>query len=106
MAVSDFSKLEAVVEKLLASLNSIKEEKVDLQRQIADKDLKIQELEKEIASLNDDQKKIGDRVSSLIGSIEDWEKGTGADQKEGNTSNPEDSPETQKPEGQLFNMGE
>jgi len=106
MGASDFSKLEAAVEKLLASLNSVKKEKVDLQKQIAEKEVMIKELEKEVASLHDDQKKANDRVSSLISSIEDWEKGVDVDKNEDNSPDPEEDSESQKPDGQLFSMGE
>ncbi len=79
MENSDFSKLEVVVEKLLATLGAKKDENANLLRQIKDLDQTVVELEQEVRTLNSEQSEIGNRVSSLIGAIEDWEKDNNAD---------------------------
>ncbi len=109
---NSFSKLEAVVEKLLGSLKTTRDENASLILQIKSKDDKIAELEDKIQSLNSDQNDINGRVSSLINSIEDWEKSV-SENSEMAVDNMDEAPaeageqvEDKSSEGPLFSMGE
>jgi len=77
MEDQDFSKLEAVVEKLLAALGATRDENVSLLARLQDKDQKIEELEQKIQVLDSDRAEVSGRVSSLIDSIENWQNSTG-----------------------------
>ncbi len=104
------SKLEAVVKKMLGNIDELKSENGSLQSQIQTKDAKIEELESKISAMTSDQDAINTRVSSLISSIEEWEKN---DEKVvAETTQSAEIPESaieaskEKQEGQLFDMGE
>ena len=103
-------KLEAVVQKMLGNINELKSEKSSLESQLQEKTSKIEELENMLASATSDQEDVSARVSSLISSIEEWEKSEddGAQGNDQDVQAPE--PALEGPEGkqeaQLFDMGE
>lgn len=113
--MNDLERLEAVVAKMLSSMNVLKQEKAALQGQVEEKDLIIQELEEKISAISFDQESISSRVTSLISSIEEWEESLEGS-NEDNTAGPEAEEEMQdisvdgdvagKAEAQLFNMSE
>ena len=112
MESSDFSKLEMVVKKLLDTLGTTKDENASLLMQLKNKEKKIEELEQALSALNSDKNDINCRVSSLISSIEDWEKTASLssapedENMENHADEPSDDVEKMNEEGPLFNMGE
>ena len=103
-------KLEAVVQKMLGTIKELKSSNISLESQIRDKDTKIEELESKLAAVNSDQEDISSRVTSLIDSIEDWEKNdqkdVGAPSELADVSDPVIEPSEVKQEPQLFDEGE
>lgn len=78
---TDLSRLEKNVEKLLSRLDKTQSENVKLQRDIMQLEQEKQSLQGELASLQKeterlrkDKDTVHQRVLSLIGSIEEWEK--------------------------------
>ncbi|HIJ91520.1 MAG: cell division protein ZapB [Desulfobulbaceae bacterium] len=70
----DLKKLETNVEKMLNSLDSVQGDKVRLLADIARLEQDKKGLEEQVKRLKDEKKTIHQRVSSLLGSIEKWEK--------------------------------
>ena len=103
-------KLEAVVQKMLGTIKELKSSNISLESQICDKDKKIEELESRLAAVSSDQEDISSRVTSLISSIEDWEKNdkkdVGAPPDLADVSDPVIEPSEVKQEPQLFDEGE
>jgi predicted nucleic acid-binding Zn-ribbon protein len=66
--------LEAVVEKLLAGFNSMKQEKAELEAQLRQRQYEVEELHELVAALKEEKTVVHQRVSGLLNSIEDWEK--------------------------------
>jgi chromosome segregation ATPase len=112
MESSDFSKLEKVVEKLLSKLGSANLDNASYIMQIEGKDKKIAELEQKIEALNSEQNDISGRVSSLINSIEDWEKSAESSpapevqKSEDEQAESVDDSDVQNNEGPLFSIGD
>ncbi len=67
-------RLEAVVQKMLGNIDELKKENNTLELQLSEKNNKIDVLEERLAAVTNDQEHISTRVSSLISSIEEWEK--------------------------------
>ena len=67
-------RLEAVVQKMLGNIDELKNENNTLELQLREKNNRIGELEGRLAVVTNDQEDISTRVSSLISSIEEWEK--------------------------------
>jgi chromosome segregation ATPase len=103
-------RLEAVVQKMLGTINELKKSKLELEGQIHDRDIKIGELENKLAAVNSDQEKISSRVTSLISSIEEWEKndmmGVEGPADIADVSDSALGSGTVRSESQLFDMGE
>lgn len=70
----DLKKLEGNVEKMLNSLDSVQGDKIRLQADIARLEQDKKGLEEQVKRLKEEKKSIHQRVSSLLGSIEKWEK--------------------------------
>ncbi len=72
------ARLEAVVEKLLANFNSMKQEKAEVEAQLRQRSYEVEELQEVVAALKDEKSVVHQRVSGLLSSIEDWEKNQAA----------------------------
>lgn len=68
------ARLEAVVEKLLAGFNSMKQEKAELEAQLRQRHYEVEELQEVVTALKEEKSVVHQRVSGLLSSIEDWEK--------------------------------
>jgi len=100
----DFARLEQFVEKLLYSHNQLKNEKNEMLAQLQAKQEEINELREMIKNLQEDRNVMHDRVTGLIGRIDEWEKSI--DQEEaGQNSRPEQegSRKPAKKSSSLFN---
>jgi len=72
------ARLEAVVEKLLANFNSLKQEKAEIEAQLRQSHYEVEELQGVVAALKEEKTVVHQRVSGLLSSIEDWEKNQAA----------------------------
>ncbi len=106
----DLAKLEGIVENLLLRFNVLKHENVELKAQVKAKEDKIDVLGTQIDTMTVNKSEVHGRVSSLIDSIEDWEKsfsdeaqGVSAEDK---SSEDKNSEMEAKGESQLFSIGE
>lgn len=105
-------KLESVVQKMLANIDDLKQENGALRSQVHEKKAKIEELEAKVAAMNSDQDAVSSRVSTLISSIEEWEKSIEqatndiVDDYEDGFTAAGDEQEGKPVTGKLFDMGE
>lgn len=76
----DLGRLEKIVEKLMANLDAIQQEKNTLLATVRRLEEEKKGLQQELDRLKEDKDQIKKRVNTLIGSVEKWEKafaGTG-----------------------------
>ena len=71
----DLGRLEKTVERLLTGFKDAKQEKMELESHLEQKETLIKELRDEINALKDDRSGIHKRVAGLVESIEEWERG-------------------------------
>jgi len=69
----DFSRLEALVEKLLAQVDALRRQNSELQTALDARGVELDKMQNETGSLQDERGEILSRVNRLISSIEDWE---------------------------------
>jgi predicted nuclease with TOPRIM domain len=106
----DLAKLEDIVENLLLRFNVLKQDNSELKAQVKLKDEKINELQIQVDSLTVNKSEVHGRVSSLIDTIEDWEKTFSAELQE--VSDAVEDSRIEKVgidpahESQLFSVGE
>lgn len=74
MEFEELSRLEGIVEKLLAQYGSLKQEKEQLEAELDRKNRELSELRDTAAQLQEEKSVIHGRVNSLISSLEKWEK--------------------------------
>ncbi|MCB2183438.1 MAG: DUF904 domain-containing protein [Desulfobulbaceae bacterium] len=99
---NDLTKLASVVEDMLSRFNKLKEEKEDLLLTLAAKEEQIKELQESVSSLNEEKSDVYERVSGILGSIDEWEKSQLAEEKK---SPEEKTSETAThADSQLFSM--
>lgn len=72
----NLARLEAVVEKMLKHIEELRRENAMLQTQLEVKNNNIFDLEAQLSSVTANQEEVGNRVSHLLRSIEEWEKTT------------------------------
>lgn len=72
--VDDLSRLEKIVNKLLAGLDAVRAEKKQLVEQLQGVSAENQTLKQELAALREEKSQVRQRVGGLIESIEKWEK--------------------------------
>ncbi|MBU0728171.1 MAG: DUF904 domain-containing protein [Proteobacteria bacterium] len=95
----DINRLEAIVEKMIANYNILKQEKLSLEAVLGQKDKELKELRETVDSLKGEKSVIHKRVSGLIDSIEKWEKAS-------SPSTAEPQRETgEKSQSQIFTIG-
>jgi len=119
----ELQKLEQLVENLLGRFQALKREKNELAALVAAKDKRIEELDSQLDSLGSERTQVQDRVSTLLSSIEEWEKNLDGDDApealeesaaSDDDAEPEAETESEESEesnsgataGQLFSMGE
>lgn len=72
--VENLSQLEVAIDKLLQSLNEMKQEKIVLTARLGSKDQEIISLKQQLQVFQDERSDIEQRVNGLLGSIDKWEK--------------------------------
>ncbi len=85
---AELARLEQFVDKLLTKYHELKEEFHALQATLQERDAECAELKNRLDELSNERAVVGERVSGLIGRIEQWEaeqEGFGAE----NTDNQE-----------------
>lgn len=70
--------LEMAVDKLVLGMQEIKQKKLVLQASLESRDLEIKNLKEQLQVLQGERVQIDQRISSLLSSIEKWEKLTEA----------------------------
>ncbi len=70
----NLEKLEAMVEKMLNNLQELRRDNAQLQAQLAAKNSRVAELESEVKAMNSTQDEVSTRVTTLLSSIEEWER--------------------------------
>lgn len=98
----DLVRLADVVESLLAKFNRLKEEKNELARTLQQREDEIRELNDTLATLQSEKADVYQRVSSILTSIDEWEKGQGPETGAGETGDAQETPA--EPSPQLFSM--
>jgi predicted nuclease with TOPRIM domain len=66
--------LEKVVEKMMATLKEMRQEKLVLEARVESRDQEIATLKEQLEALQGERSQIQQRVTGLISSIEKWEK--------------------------------
>ena len=74
---SELVRLENFVSKLLEQYSQLKDENGRLNRELKDREETIVDLKGQLDENNLEKLEIGERVSSIIGKIEDWESTLG-----------------------------
>ena len=72
--IENLALLEAAVDKLLTAINEIKQEKLLLKDRLDGRDQEIVTLKEQLQDLQSERSQIGQRVNSLLNSIDKWEK--------------------------------
>ena len=72
--IESLAQLEAAVEKLLAAISEINQEKLLLKDRLDGRDQEIVSLKEQLHVLQNERSQIGQRVNSLLGAIDKWEK--------------------------------
>ena len=73
---NELARLEGFVSTLLGKFNGLQNNNKELTERLQRRDASIASLEDEIASMKDERGEISNRVSGLIGKIEEWESAT------------------------------
>ena len=97
--VENLSRLESIVEKLLADLDRIQQDKTALQAALNEKDVENNKLRQELDAIRADRSSIHNRVTSLIDSIEKWETSRSSEET---APEPTSAPDKDKNQGSLF----
>lgn len=71
----DFSRLETLVEKLLAQVDALRRQNGELQAALESKGMELDKMQNETGNLQEERGEILNRVNRLISSIEQWEGG-------------------------------
>ncbi len=74
----DLERLEGVVEKLLHRLDGLVRERDELARTLQARETELEELRRRNAGLAEERAEVHQRVSRLLGAIEEWEQSHGA----------------------------
>jgi len=72
--IENLTQLEVAVDKLLVSMNEIRQDKLLAEARLEEKDKEIADLKEQLEGLENERNQIHQRVSDLIGSIDKWEK--------------------------------
>ena len=83
---NDLGRLEKIVEKLMANLDAIQQEKNTLAAAVRQLEEEKKGLQLELSRLKEDKDQIKKRVHTLIGSVEKWEKAFAGDNGNGATA--------------------
>lgn len=72
--IESLTRLEGAVEKLLATVSEINQEKLLLKDRLDGRDQEIASLKEQLQVLQNERSQVGQRVDNLLGAIDKWEK--------------------------------
>lgn len=76
----EFSRLEALVERLLIRFTAVREEKKQLEAQLLQKEEELAALGAELGNLKEEKQQVLHRVSGLLQVMEKWESDADAEE--------------------------
>jgi hypothetical protein len=82
----ELQKLEEFVEKLLSRSNLLRQQKAKLVTELAERDRLIVELRQSLAAQDSERSEVNDRLSKIVGQIEEWELDLGEEKAESATA--------------------
>ena len=71
----DFARLEAIVDKLLNTVDALRRQNAEMQDALQQKEEELRSVRDESGGLHEERTEILARVNRLIGTIEEWERG-------------------------------
>ena len=71
----DFSRLEAIVDKLLSTVDQLRKQNREIKDALRQKEEELRSVRNATDGLQDEREEILSRVNRLIDSIEEWESG-------------------------------
>ena len=74
---NELGRLEEFVSTLLQKFNDLKAQNKELFERVERREMTIETLQEDLASMKDERGDISTRVSNLIGQIEEWESASG-----------------------------
>jgi len=98
----ELARLEGFVATLLEKFNALQAENADLTERLGKREETIENLQDDLASMKDDRGEISNRVSNLIGKIEDWESGSAVSVTGADDTSSEESSSDSGVQGNLF----
>ena len=76
----DFSRLEAIVDKLLSTVDQLRKQNREIKDALRQKEEELRSVRNATDGLQDEREEILSRVNRLIDSIEEWESGQSQDE--------------------------
>ena len=98
---NELGRLEEFVSTLLQKFNDLKGQNKELSERLERREMTIETLQEDLASMKDARGDISTRVSNLIGQIEEWE--SASDESDGESESA-DSDETSSDSGVQGNL--
>jgi len=71
---SELSRLERFVEKMMKRFSELRDDKVQLLKDLGERDQIIEELRSTISTRDSERGEVGQRVSKIVEQIEEWER--------------------------------
>lgn len=98
----ELARLEGFVATLLEKFNDLQAENADLTERLGRREETIETLQDDLASMKDDRGEISNRVSNLIGKIEEWESSSAVSVTDSDETSSEESSSDSGVQGNLF----
>ena len=98
----ELARLEGFVANLLEKFNALQAVNADLTERLEKREETIETLQDELASMKDDRGEISNRVSNLIGKIEDWEATSDVSVGDSDDADSDDKSSDSGVQGNLF----
>ncbi len=98
----ELARLEGFVATLLEKFNDLQAENADLTERLERREETIETLQDDLASMKDDRGEISNRVSNLIGKIEEWESSSAVSVTDSDETSSDESSSDSGVQGDLF----
>jgi FtsZ-binding cell division protein ZapB len=99
---NELARIERFVSTLLEKFNALQAENKVLDERLLEREITIETLQEELASMKNERGDISSRVSSLIGKIEEWESASGVSPESDESA---DNSSDSGVQGNLFSAG-
>ncbi len=93
---SELSRLEQFVEKLLASTAALRQQQADLEARLQEREQMIDELRDTLAAREAERSAVNQRLSRVVGQLQQWEQSLAEDAAPAETAESEDTVETKE----------